>query len=56
MMTHPRLVMLQGEPEVIEYARELFKRVSWKQGGGRQQVSYDTQFQIGDYYVRRGDF
>ena len=24
------------------------KTVSWEEGGGRMQVSYDTQFELGD--------
>ena len=35
---------------MLEYARELLQ-IPFKDGGGLQCVSYDTQFNIGDFYV-----
>ena len=43
--------MVQAEPEMIEYCRDILENVSWKQGGHRQQVSYDTQFKVGNFYA-----
>mgnify|MGYP007123528172 CR=1 FL=1 len=46
----PRLVLLFATDESIKYMRDILK-VSWEEGGRRQEVSYDTQFELGDFYV-----
>jgi hypothetical protein len=42
----PRIVMMQGEPEMIDIAKMLLRTVSWSRGGGRQCFGYDTQFKV----------
>ena len=46
----PRLVLLFATDESIKQMRDIL-RVSWEEGGRRQEVSYDTQFELGDFYV-----
>ena len=35
---------------MLEHARELLQ-IPFKEGGGLQCISYDTQFNVGDFYV-----
>ena len=46
----PRLVLLFATDESIKQMWDI-QRVSWEEGGRRQRVSYDTQFELGDFYV-----
>jgi len=47
----PRILLLIGDPEMIKLAGDLMKNVSWEAGKGKQCLGYDTQFQVGPYYV-----
>ena len=48
-MIVPRLLIVAIDDEMVKQARELLQSVSWVEGGGLQLVSYDTQFDIGDF-------
>ena len=51
LMLCPRVLMVQIHPEITQYARNIFRNLSFKDGGGLQMVGYDTQFCIGDFYA-----
>ena len=40
----PRLLMVQCEPEVLDYVRNLLKNISWEDGGCVQQASELCRF------------
>ena len=50
MMASPRLMLLQIDDEMSNYARNLLE-LGWEEGGCLQLIGYDTQFQIGDFYA-----
>ena len=46
----PQLVLLFATDESIKQMRTIL-RVYWEEWGRRQEVSYNTQFKMGDFYV-----
>ena len=46
----PRLLLVLCEPEMQDYLKEVFKEVKWRDVP-EQVVSYDTQFDLGDFYL-----
>jgi len=46
----PRFLLVLAEPEMIEHTREVLREVSW-QDSREQVVSYDTQFDLGNFYL-----
>ena len=50
MMVNPRLMLVQIDDEMSNYARNLLE-LGWEEGGCLQLIGYDTQFRIGDFYA-----
>ena len=46
----PRMILVFASDDSIKYMRDILSNVSWEDSERSQEVSYDTQFEIGDFY------